>query len=326
MNTPDNDWDVEIAKFLAGEASPDDAAALHAWIEESEANRKVFELAEAAWALASTDRYQKPDSVAAFRALKASTSAPKTIYFTPLGIAASLLLGGCIAAGIYLASRSEEITIEQPWITKATKQANEAWVLSEGSSVTLNSNSRLRYPKTFQHTRTVELTGEAFFTVTPDATKPFVITTDDLEVRVLGTEFNVSAQPADSLVRVQVVHGKVMMLHGADSIFLYANQKGFYRKSTQALWIEETKTNNNLGYATHTFTYEDRSLQAILNDLSAAYNVTFELSNSRVNDCHLTGEYHDMPLPVILEVICKSLDLTYRINGNQVYISGDGCL
>ncbi len=326
MSTPDNDWDLKIAKFLAGEASPEEAAELQDWLEESEANRNVFELAEASWSFASGDQYQKPDSVAAFHALHAATSAPRRIYFTPVRIAASLLLGGCIAAGIYFMSRQDAVTIEQQWITKVTEQTNAAWVLPEGSSVTLNSNSRIQYPKTFKHTRSVSLTGEAFFTVTPDTTRPFVITTDDIEVKVLGTEFNVSAHSADSLVRVQVIHGRVMMLHGADSLILYANQKGFYSKSTQTLWIEETKTHNNLGYATHTFTYEDRSLQAILKDLSVAYNVTFELSNPRVNDCRLTGDYYNMQLPVILEVICKSLDLTYRINGNQVYISGDGCL
>jgi transmembrane sensor len=324
MSKPDNDWDVEIAKFLAGEASPEEAAALHTWLDESEANRKIFALAEVAWAYASTDTYKKPDTAAAYRTLKTATRAKRN-YFTPLRMAASLLLGTCIAVGIYFGTRTTQ-AVEHPWITKVTTETHTAWVLPEGSAITLNSNSRLRYPKIFEHTRTAELTGEAYFNVTPDSTKPFIISTDEVQVKVLGTKFNVSAHAVDSLVRVQVVQGKVMVSHGTDSIILVANQHGFYRKSTRTLWIEETETNNNLGYATHTFTYEDRSLRTILKDLSTAYHVTFELSNARVNDCHLTGEYHDMSLPVILEVVCRSLDLTYRITGNRVYISGDGCL
>lgn len=324
MSIPDHDWDAQIARFLAGEASPEEAIALHDWIGESEANRQTFEIAKTAWGLTGMDQHKKPDATAIFRRLKTETQSFRR-YFTPLQIAASLLLGVCIAAGAYLVTRTTPQP-EQLWITKTSKQANVAWLLPEGSIITLNSNSRLRYPKTFDHTRTVALTGEAFFTVKTDVAKPFIIVTDDVQVKVLGTEFNVSAHPADSLVRVQVVHGSVLMSHGTDSIVVQKDQKGFYRKSTQTLWIEETQTNNNLGYATHTFAYEDRSFRNILEELSAAYNVTFELSDPRVNDCHLTGEYLDMSLPLILEVVCHSLDLTYHINGNRVYISGDGCL
>ena len=90
--------------------------------------------------------------------------------------------------------------------------------------------------------------------------------------------------------------------------------------------MKKTENHNNIGYATHTFTYTDNALGQILDELSVAYGVTFEVENLRVKNCHLTGEYHAMALPVILEVISKSLDLSYSINGNRVYISGDGCL
>ncbi len=320
-----NDIDMLIAKFLAGEASPDEAMMLHDWIEQSDSNRRLMQAAETAWALNNTS-YQKPDVTKAFQALPL-VKQTKQVFLTPWRIAASVLIVLCTGVSLYFFLRTERSTSpEKLWITKESTQRPYSWQLPENTSVTLNGNSSLRYPQTFENIRSVTLSGEAYFHVTPDPRKTFIISADAIEVKVLGTGFNVTAYPTDSVVSVQVVHGSVMMKHVTDSLVLKSGEKGLYHKITQKLWIERPENQNNIGYATHTFTYADKSLAQILDDLSNAYGVNFEVENPRVKECHLTGEYHSMTLPVILEVISKSLDLTYSINGNRVYISGDGCL
>ena len=318
-----NDIDALIAKFLAGEATPEEAMMLHDWTELSEANKKQLEAAEAVWLLDSTG-YQKPDTAKLFESFP-FTKKRKHVLFTPLRIAASILLLMSISAVLYFFTRPipEE---NKNWITKESSQQPLSWQLPEKTTVTLNGKSRIRYPETFESIRKVELSGEAYFEVTPDPLKPFVISVDALEIKVLGTAFDVSAYDADSIVRVQVVHGSVRMKHKTDSLVLKAGQKGLYDKVMEKLWLEQPPNHNNIGYATHTFSYTDIRLEQILHDLEAAYRVTVEVENPQVKNCHLTGEYHSLDLPVILEVISKSLDLTYSINGNRVYISGDGCL
>ena len=102
-----------------------------------------------------------------------------------------------------------------------------------------NENSQLRYPQTFEVARTVTLSGEAYFEVTPDSQKPFIISADAIEVKVLGTAFNVSAYAADTVIRIQVVHGKVQVKHLTDSLELEGGQRGLYNKITQKLSVEK---------------------------------------------------------------------------------------
>lgn len=322
MDEQYNDMDMLIAKFLAGEATPEEAMLLHDWTEQSDANKKLMEHAEAAWAMNALS-YQKPDVREAFQVLH-RVKPNKQVLLTPFRIAASVFIILCSGAILYFSLRPSRD--ENPWIIKESTHQSYSLQLPEKTSVTLNENSQLRYPQIFETSRTVTLSGEAYFDVTSDPQKPFIISAGPIEVKVLGTTFNVSAYPTDTLISVQVVSGKVRIKHLTDSLELEAGQKGLYHKITKKLSIEKAENHNNIGYATHTFTYTDNSLGQILDDLSVAYGVTFNVENPRVKECHLTGEYHSMTLPVVLEVISKSLDLTYSINGNRVYISGDGCL
>lgn len=320
MNEHDNDIESLIAKFLAGEASPEEAMMLEDWMDESIINREAFNQAEAAWQF-NKSRHPQPDLQKIYATLPI---ARKRVLRAPLRIAAAIVL--LTVAAIFTYRAFAPTVAEDSFLTRKSFDKPVSFTLPEKSAITLNKNSSLRYEKVFTRVRRMYLTGEAYFEVTPDDTKPFVIVADALEVKVLGTVFNVLSYPADTLVHVHVVHGRVQMKHATDSLVLLAGDRGFYHKQTHKLWIEKTTAHNNLGYATHAFEYSDQPLREILNDLSAAYGVTFELENTSVMGCRLTGEYRGMTLPVILEVITKSLDLKYTVNGNRVYISGDGCL
>ncbi|HMV10278.1 MAG TPA: FecR domain-containing protein [Cyclobacteriaceae bacterium] len=312
-----NDIDTLIAKFLAGEASPEEAMQLDDWINASSENRETFSRAQAVWGT----NIPVPDVQKLWQTLPANRKS-KIVFFTPLRVAAGLLLLAAASLVTYWAIR--EVDHNETYLTYESFNSPLPFSLPEKSAVTLNRASSLRHAQNF--TRQVFLSGEAYFDITPDPQSPFTIIADDLEIRVLGTAFDVSAYKPDSTIRVQVVHGKVQMKHEGDSILLLAGDQGIFNKQTKNLRIVKTRTHNNLGYATHAFSYTDKPLAEILNDLSAAYGVAFEVEISAVKGCRLTGDYQRMTLPLLLEVITKSLDLTYTINGNRVYISGDGCL
>lgn len=312
-----NDMDMLIARFLAGEATPDEAMQLEDWISASAENREAFHQAQAIWGTAAPT----PDVEKLWQTLPIHKKS-KIIFFTPLRIAAGLLFLAAASVVAYLVMHQAEPV--ETFLTEQSFEEPRSFSLPEKSSVTLNKTSSLRYAQNF--TRQVHLTGEAYFDVTPDPLKPFTITAEELQIKVLGTAFDVSAYAADSTVRVQVIHGKVQMKHLGDSATLLAGDRGVFNKQTKKIRVIKTETHNNLGYATREFEYTDRPLSEILNDLATAYGVTFEMENPAVKTCRLTGEYRGTTLPVILEIITKSLDLEYTINGNRVYISGDGCL
>lgn len=315
-----NDIDTLIAKFLAGEASPEEAMQLDDWMNLSPVNRAAFEQAQVAWGMP----YRKPESEKIWKSLRVERKS-KTILFTPTRIAAGLLFLAVSSIVSYQVFRQTN-PVEETFLTQKSFEQPISFSLPEKSSVTLNKKSSLRYAKNFSVDRHVALAGEAYFNVTPDKLKPFTIQAGDLEIKVLGTAFDVSAYAQDSLIRVEVVHGKVQMKHLHDSLTLLAGERGVFNKQTKRMRLIKAETHNKLAYATKVFGYIDKPLAEILEDLTLAYGVTFELEKPAVNGCRLTGEYRGMTLPVILEVITKSLDLTYTINGNRVYISGDGCL
>src|SRR5690606_14812611 len=117
--------------------------------------------------------------------------------------------------------------------------------LSDGTMVHLNAGSSLRYPVDFlsEGPRQVFLSGEAYFDVAKNASNPFIVNVDDLEVRVLGTQFNVSAYIEDEYIDVVLVEGSVNLnkkdrIEG-DVVELFPGQKGSYKQNSDSITVNE---------------------------------------------------------------------------------------
>src|SRR5690606_25698590 len=114
--------------------------------------------------------------------------------------------------------------------------------LSDGTLVHLNAGSSLRYPVDFlsEGPRQVFLSGEAYFDVAKNASNPFIVNVDDLEVRVLGTQFNVSAYSEDEYIDVVLVEGSVNLnKKEGDMVELSPGQKGSYKQNSDSITVNE---------------------------------------------------------------------------------------
>jgi transmembrane sensor len=116
------------------------------------------------------------------------------------------------------------------WQEKYTERKTlSKMILADGSSVTLNADSRLKYPASFDGpTREVYLTGEAFFDIQKDPDHPFIIHTDKMIIRVLGTSFNVKSYPGDASMETTLLQGSVEVTfpdRPADKIILRPSDK-----------------------------------------------------------------------------------------------------
>lgn len=214
-----------ITLQLSGEATPGETRELDAWLAKDPANasyldkaRRIFQLAEKH---VSTGQKTSPIDVDQEWARFTARHAPRSPWAVPqspakvrdlrpttvawMRIAAALLL--IAAAGFvinFFIGRSAETRFET--LAEATTVN-----LPDGSIVTLNRNSSLSYARDFNSKlRRVVLQGEAFFEVTKDAHRPFVIATGEAMVKVVGTSFNVSAYDADPDVTVTVAEGRVV--------------------------------------------------------------------------------------------------------------------
>ncbi|GHM99207.1 anti-sigma factor [Cytophagales bacterium WSM2-2] len=322
MNQQEIVDDALLAKFLAGEATPEEAMLVTDWIDASEENKRLFTQSQQAWAM--EDESVAPMEKSKILSTITQKSTGKSVeFFTPLRIAAAITLIAACVVGYYTIPNTP---VEETWITKNTNEEVSKFNLPEGTSIALNRNSKISYPKAFDgQTRTVKLSGEALFDVVHNPEQPFIVNCDEINVKVLGTAFNITNKSA-SVIETQVTRGKVAMYTADQSINIEAGWIGSYDKSTRKLSLRKSISENKIGYATHTFTFEDTSLKQVTDNLSESYGVSFIFENDKIKDCHLTSSYNDKSLSFILDVISESLNVKYTVKGNIVYLSGDGCL
>jgi ferric-dicitrate binding protein FerR (iron transport regulator) len=201
--------------------------------------------------------------------------------------------------------------------------------LSDNSSVWLNSGSKLIYPARFAtEKREVYLEGEAIFEVSHNKQQPFMVITHDIEVKVLGTVFDVSAYADDATSSAILESGSVEMKYKANSLLSQSKVKMV--PGTMAVYdpiaktVKQTQVNTKLytswreGY----FVFERQSLEEILKKISRYYNVSIQL-----NDQSLANETFTGPLDLrnsatqVLEIIAVMINAKVEKTDNQIIIT-----
>ncbi|MEY8611484.1 FecR domain-containing protein [Parabacteroides segnis] len=194
-------------------------------------------------------------------------------------------------------------------------------ILPDGTSVTLNAGSYLRYPREFiTDVRRIEMNGEAFFEVTRDEEKPFLIHTKDADVKVLGTSFNVKAFDMDEQLTVSVQTGKVqvdlpeaMMRLLPDEQFVMDKTKGEFQKRNEDARLSTVWIKGGL--------YFNRTpIRTVVNELVRMYNRTIEFTPGAEYDDYIYGEHDNKSLEAVLKSIQYSTDIKYRIENDKIVL------
>lgn len=330
--TNNNHIDVDhlLGKYLAGEASPAEAIQLEAWLAASPANKQLFEKISNIWSSLSSEEYCSiPDKEAFLQEIKNRVSQPslskifrlkKATAFTKIA-ASIILIAGAVTLITVLFQKKQAPTMIA--ITRQTGQNILNDTLPDGSIAIINNHSLLQYPVQFTGKREVQLNGEAFFNVTHDASKPFIISAGPVHIKVIGTSFNVR-KGTDS-IEVVVRTGIVRMYNDKDSLTLKAGKKGIYHISTQRFSIVETFNANEVAYATKIFNFENASLKEIASQLQKAYGIKIVITNKDLEACTMSSSFDNKSIEYIFEVLAITLNIQYRIEQKTVYISGSSC-
>ena len=182
-------------------------------------------------------------------------------------------------------------------------------VLEDGTRVSLNAQSELRYPVAFNgKTREVRLVGEAYFEVAPDAEHPFVVKTEAMNIRVLGTTFNVCAY-REGKSRTTLVEGKVKVRAGQQEHMLAPGQQ-LTRSRDGQVEVREVDVSNYTAWRNQRFVFEDYPLDEVLFQLERWYNVTFFIRNEAARELRFTG---DLPKYENLDKVLEKLELVTYI-------------
>ena len=209
--------------------------------------------------------------------------------------------------------------------------------LNDGSTVTLEPNSELRYPTAFDGaTREVFLTGEAFFDVAKNPEKPFLVQTAAFTTKVLGTQFRVNARETNPSETVSVLSGKVSVFAKTnaltdasltDGIVLIPNQKAVFVKAQERLVKTLVDAPVLLTHATqiNVATFDDAPAADVFERLEAAYGVRFIVDTDLLRGCTLKASFTTETLYQKVDLLCEAIGATYQIVDGQLVISTKGC-
>lgn len=238
-------------------------------------------------------------------------------------IAAAILLPALLLSTLYLYHENRTWAVEEMIVsTKRGERANIT--LPDGTNVTVNSESSLRYaPQTFNRSeRSVKFEGEAYFDVAKRISLPFVILTNDLRIRVLGTKFNLSARINDKEVLLSLEEGHVSLFSffSKDEKEVFANQQAVLDKLTGVITIisvPEIKTNSSWRH--NELIFGNAHFSDVLTALENNYNITITMpAGINSSDDLFTGMIPSNNILEALEIIKLAYHLNYTLLGNQV--------
>ncbi|GEO06119.1 anti-sigma factor [Adhaeribacter aerolatus] len=273
------------------------------------------------------------------------TEKPNKIAFYASKIAAILVLAcGLAFMGYkYWAEQKSGSTVTAATVFSNNQKQIKKIMLPDGSKIWLQENSSLAVADNFgQIKRAVTLTGEAFFEVAKDTNRPFVIKTNGVITRVLGTSFNIKAYEKDPNVEVQVVTGKVSVFkteslntksnavdnseNATKAVVLVPNQKATFVKSTHNLVKNKVAAHElKTVFSKASLSFENTAIGQAIQMLNARFNANIKLSNEDLNNCSIYGDFTNQNLPEILEIICNSIEAEYTLYKDEIIITGAGC-
>ncbi|TMU55644.1 FecR family protein [Flagellimonas algicola] len=199
--------------------------------------------------------------------------------------------------------------------------------LSDNTKVWLNSDSELRYPVNFStdQPRKVELVyGEAYFEVSPSAHHNgthFLVATQEQEVDVLGTEFNIKAFKEDSFIETTLVNGKVAIRNGENISNLTPGYQSRLEKGTNEISISHADIYNTISWKNGLFSFKNMALKDIMTVLSRWYDVDVDIINQEVENVTFNGVFNrNQDLENILSIIENTNEAKFTTKGKTIMV------
>ncbi len=192
-------------------------------------------------------------------------------------------------------------------------------MLSDGTHVTLNAGSSLKYPVSFTDSiRTVHLEGEAYFEVTHTG-KPFIVANNQQNVRVLGTAFNVSAYANEPAVLTTLVEGKVQIEATSGRVILVPGEQS--RLLGDQLTVKTVNTSQYTSWIDGKFEFNHDNMDIVFKRLSRWYDFNYEFENKDAMNYHFTGRLNnDQPISSILQMLEATSDIHFETNGKTIVV------
>jgi transmembrane sensor len=193
----------------------------------------------------------------------------------------------------------------------AQKGSHSDIILPDGSSVSLNADTKITYNKgSFSKKRTLKMNGEAFFNI--EKGSPFTIKTDLAEIQILGTSFNIYSR--DNSFKVTCFTGKIRVSSETGSVIILPGESASVENNKLTVKKDEN-IDASVKWRAGEFNYENTSLKLVFSEIERQFNVTFESQD--IDGKFFTGSISNKNLADALDIVCLPMGLTYEIGGNS---------
>ncbi|MBN9296709.1 MAG: DUF4974 domain-containing protein [Filimonas sp.] len=365
MDKPNRIWYI-MARCLSGEASDAEREELMGYIQNDVGVQQQYEIMSRLW---QEDMHQHTDQdedvseeerqnvtrilqmaqvqqsledddegEATERTLVRRPSRIKRFIYITSGIAATIL-------SVWLYNRNTTAVVPQvdnKQIVAAQNGTRTRAILPDGSTVWLNAGSTISYEADFDGPlREVKLEGEAYFDVKKDKTKPFIVHANGINIKVLGTAFNVKSYPSDKTIETTLIRGLVQLSHEGKTdekpIYLHPNEKIIVNRifpadkssnvlqaknafevikldtSTGKDYIETAWVNNRLAF-------RGESFETLAEKLQRWYNVDIIFEDEEVKKLNFNGSFENETVTQAFKALAVATPFTFKIKGHEIYV------
>ncbi len=202
-------------------------------------------------------------------------------------------------------------------------------LLSDGSKIWVNASSNFEYPKTFgSKTREVYLSGEAYFDIRHEASRPFIIHTGAVTTTVLGTAFDIKEDKEQHTITVTVTRGKVSVANGGHVLgVITPNQQISFNTATKTQSAGNVDAAKTIAWQSGNIEFNDITFADAASELQQRFSIRINFANDKVKNCRFSGSVmKDEKLDHVLTVICAFNNATYHKQADgTILIDGPGC-
>ncbi len=313
-----------IPRYLNGDCSAADMEKVGMWLEESDSNKKIFYEIKDVWDMLTPKEDDTGNALLQFYKKQAyrNNTLVKVLRLWKVvaGVAAVFVLGFiCLFFLDVLNQKPQDLSNYSAMVSfKVPLGSRSEVTLSDGTNVVLNSGSELIYPAVFaREKREISLSGEAFFKVKSDTLHPFIVKTNDFDVKVTGTQFNICSYPDDTFSKVSLVEGRVGVLLGDDenTVDIVPGEQLCLNKEERKYQVVESDVEMESSWKDGEFRFKEIAFPELIKRLERWYDVKLSYSAPELEKMLYSGNFRNQE--TIWQVL-DALKLTTPIDYEKI--------
>jgi len=307
-------------KYFRDEASSEEIERLLALIRNDRSMQDIFE-----------DQLRKSDpeidvnvQQKIFSNIRQSISSKNEVPFIQkkwkkvLQWAAILILPIVSALSVYYFIQTQQGN-NHPTIVIAGYGEKAEVVLPDGSRVWINSGSKITYNDEFNRKqRPVYLEGEAYFEVTKDKERPFIVKTESMFVEALGTSFNIRSYSEDQQAFAVLIEGKIKVSASGQEQILSENQRAIFNKSTRTLTTDMVRSGDFIQWKSGNLYFDNQSFEDIARTLSRIFNVDIQFASDKLRSIRFSGTLGMSSIRNTLDILSLTSPMRYEMQGTTI--------